>query len=121
MRVSFPWPPAILSGHAKGGTWAKVNATKKLRADAAQLASQVQWPNYGEGKPYEDDIAIRVVFTPPTKQGDRVNFPARAKPLIDGLADAMQVNDARFLPVYEFAQPCKPGSVVVEVLALTQD
>ena len=32
-----------------------------------------------------------------------------------GNADALKVNDSRFLPTYHFAEPCKPGGVVVEI------
>lgn len=32
-----------------------------------------------------------------------------------GIAAALGVNDARFLPSYEFAEPEKPGRVVVEI------
>jgi hypothetical protein len=44
-----------------------------------------------------------------------VNFPNRMKPYWDGIADGLKVNDSRFLPSYHFAEPCKPGKVVVEI------
>lgn len=31
------------------------------------------------------------------------------------IAEALGVNDARFLPSYEFAEPAKPGRVLVTV------
>jgi hypothetical protein len=65
--------------------------------------------------PAEGDIRIHIRFVPPNKRGDRVNFPIRIKPLIDGIADALQVNDSRFLPSYEFAAPEKPGRVEIVV------
>jgi crossover junction endodeoxyribonuclease RusA len=116
--LSLPFPPATLSGHANGnGRWKKINETKALRAKACEEAKKVTWPNIAEGKPYtpEGDITVHITFVPPTKQGDRMNFPARAKPLIDGLADALGVNDARFVPKYYFSKPEKPGRVEVRI------
>ena len=65
--------------------------------------------------PATGDIRINFRFVPPDNRGDRVNFPNRLKPLIDGIADALDVNDKRFLPSYEFAEPEKPGRVEVEI------
>ncbi|KQM58771.1 hypothetical protein ASE65_10430 [Sphingomonas sp. Leaf16] len=35
----------------------------------------------------------------------------------DGIADALGVDDHSFRPTYEFAEPEKPGRVVVEIIA----
>ena len=117
--VTLPFPPSTLSAHAKGNDrWKKIEQTKEFRALAAKEARKLDWPDFGDHKAYttEGDIALRIIFVPPTKQGDRVNFPARAKPLLDGIADALKVNDARFVPQYQFNAPEKPGRVTVEVL-----
>jgi len=110
--VTLPWPSSILSGHAQGnGRWAKIAATKKHRewARLATVASGVRMlPDAG-------DIPIHFRFEPPDRRGDRTNFPNRLKPYIDGIADALGVNDSRFLPSYEFAPPAKPGAVIVRV------
>jgi len=116
--ITLPFPPATLSGHAKGnGQWRKIKQTKDLRALAATEAAKFTWPDFGDHKPYtpEGDITVHVTFYPPTKQGDRVNFPARAKPLLDGIADALGVNDARFVPKFYFCAPEKPGRVEVRI------
>lgn len=112
MRVELPWPPSSLSGHTDGkGRWAKIHATKRLRADAEILtraAGRVALPEAG-------DIAIVIRFEPPNNRGDRYNFPARAKPLVDGVADALGVNDSRFLPHFEYGPTFKGGRVVVTI------
>ena len=61
------------------------------------------------------DIRVIVTFYPPNRRGDRVNFPNRMKPYFDGIADALKVNDSRFLPQYQFAEPVKDGKVVVVI------
>jgi hypothetical protein len=111
--IELPWPSSILSGHAKGnGQWRKIAETKKYRAwaKAATLAA-------GDiGIPISGDIRVIVTFYPPDRRGDRVNFPNRVKPLFDGIADALKVNDSRFLPSYHFAEPVKGAGKVVVVL-----
>lgn len=106
--IELPFPPSSLSGHAKGHWHGKSSVTAKWRAWAksAALAAKVTAPETG-------DIIIRVRFVPPNRRGDRVNFPNRCKPIFDGIADALKVNDARFLPVFEFAEPEAPGRVEI--------
>ena len=108
-----PWPPSILSGHAKGNArWAKIAATKKHRA-WAKVAAQAARASAPAGK---GDIAISFTFVPPDRRGDRTNFPNRLKPAIDGIAEAMGVNDSRFLPSYHYRAPDKANAgVIVEV------
>lgn len=112
MIVVLPFPPSILSGHAKGnGQWAKIAATKEYRALACDEANKGGIPSL----PETGDIRIHFSFIPPDRRGDRVNFPNRLKPYIDGIADALGVNDSRFLPSYSFFDPAKPGKVIIEV------
>ena len=105
--IVLPWPPSSLSGHAKGHWRAKYDVTRKHRnwARLATLEAKVR------GLPDEGDIKVHIHFTPPDIRGDRTNFSHRIKPYLDGIADALGVNDARFLPSYEFSKPEKPGCV----------
>lgn len=112
MRVALPWPPSSLSGHANGnGRWAKISATKRLRAEAALLTRAAGRPRLPEA----GDVPVTIRFEPPSRRGDRCNFPARVKPLLDGVADALGINDARFLPRFEFADPVRGGRVTIEI------
>lgn len=107
----LPFPPSSLSGHAKGHWRAKAEITRKHRnwARLATMDARVR------GLPESGDILVRLRFVPPDRRGDRTNFANRMKPYLDGIADALGVNDARFLPSYEFAEPCKPGRVVITI------
>ena len=61
------------------------------------------------------DIPITIRFHAPDNRGDRCNYPARAKPLIDGIAQAWGVNDRRFLPSFQYGENVPGGAVVVEI------
>jgi hypothetical protein len=108
--IELPFPPASLSGHNKGHWHAKSGIVAKHRewAKTATLAAKAAVPADG-------DIPISFTFYPPDRRGDRVNFPIRIKPLVDGIADALKVNDSRFLPSYHFAEPVKNPRVVVRI------
>lgn len=108
MTIVLPFPPSSLSGHAKGNWHGKSGVTAKHRAWAksATLAAKAVAPADG-------DIRVIVTFYPPNRRGDRVNFPNRMKPYFDGIADALKVNDSRFVPSYHFAEPVKDSRVTV--------
>lgn len=113
MNIELPWPPASLSGHAKGHWRSKSSPTAKHR-EWARLATKAAGVI---GIPISGDIRILVTFYPPDNRSDRVNFPNRIKPYWDGIADALGVNDRRFLPSYQFAEPEKgSGRVVFSIL-----
>ncbi len=98
--IVLPFPPSSLSGH-NNGNWrdkAAIVAKHRVWASNATRATKPVIP--GEG-----DIPIQVRFFPPTRRGDRINFPNRMKPYFDGIADALKVNDSRFLPAFQFCDP----------------
>lgn len=109
-EIELPWPPSSLSGHNTGHWRTKSGIVAKHRewARNATLAAQAVAPAQG-------DIRLIVTFYPPDRRGDRVNYPNRCKPFFDGIADALKVNDSRFLPAYQFAEPVKGGRVVVSI------
>ena len=100
MRIVLPFPPASLAGHNKGHWRGKklIIADQVRGAFKATENAEPQVPEFG-------DIPVSFLFVPPNRRGDRVNFPIRIKPAIDGVALALGVNDRRFLPSYHFAAP----------------
>lgn len=62
-------------------------------------------------------IALTITFVQPDRRArDRDNLLAALKPSLDGLADALGVNDAQFDPVVlrrEFG--AKPGALRIEI------
>lgn len=109
--IELPFPPSSLSGHAKGHWRGKASVTAKHREWAKNATLAVGARNV----PETGDIKVIVAFYPPNRRGDRINFPNRMKPYFDGIADALNVNDSRFVPSYHFGEPVKGGKVIVEV------
>lgn len=112
--IELPWPASSLSGHSDKHFWRMRPIIKRhrewaLRATLA-VRSQLQIALADNS-----DIPVSATFYPPSRRGDRVNYPSRMKPYWDGIADALGVNDRRFLPAYHFAEPVKGGKVVVRV------
>lgn len=110
MTIELPFPPSSLSGQNKGGWYDKSGPVKKHRAwaHAVTLAARQKVPPTG-------DIHLHVRFVPPNHRGDRANFANRMKPYYDGIADALGVNDRRFVPHYSYAPPEKPGRVEIRI------
>ena len=108
--IELPFPPASLSGHNKGHWHAKSPVVRKHR-EWARLATKAASP----AVPPAGDIRVSATFYPPNRRGDRVNFPNRLKPYWDGIADALGVNDSRFLPAFHYAEPVAVGKVVFAI------
>jgi hypothetical protein len=118
VNIVLPFPPSELSAHANGNSFRGKSAiTKEWRSLAWATALQADLPAFPAGSPYtpDGDIHLTVRFYPPNKRGDRTNFPNRCKPIFDGLADALSVNDARFVPHFEFHAPSAPGRVEISL------
>jgi crossover junction endodeoxyribonuclease RusA len=109
--IELPFPPSSLSGHAKGHWRSKSNPTAEYRALAKEATVKARYLV----PPGKDDISIHITFVPPDQRGDRVNFPNRMKPYFDGIAEALGVNDSRFVPHFHFCAPEKPGRVEVRI------
>lgn len=94
-EILFPWPPAELSPNARCHWAKKARIIKKYRADCFYLTKAAK-AKAGEGA-----ILLDVVFYPPTPRSrDMDNMIASVKALLDGLADALGVNDSRFSITY---------------------
>jgi crossover junction endodeoxyribonuclease RusA len=111
MDIILPWPPSELSGHS-GGHWrtkAAIIAKHRRWAFIAVKAVKITVPKSG-------DIPISVTFHAPNDSSDRINYWNRCKPYFDGIADAIGVNDKRFLPAgYHIGENIKGGKVVVTI------
>lgn len=108
--IVLPFPPSELSAAPNGRWQKKGRLTKQHRqwAETATKAAKLSAPASG-------DIRVDVRFVPPNNRSDRANFPVRMKPYFDGIADALGVNDRRFVPFFTYAPAEKPGRVEITI------
>ena len=97
IEIVLGWPPSDLSPN-KRLHWAKLAAAKKEYRKNCLSASREQLKKYrGVYKNIPEKLVLEMTFLPPDKRNyDRDNLVARMKSGIDGLADALCINDKRF-------------------------
>ena len=115
IAVTLPWPSAKLNpNRSKGLHWGATSALRKQARDGAALLtrSAMQGQAVAAGA-----IALTITFIQPDRRArDRDNLLAALKPSLDGVADALGVNDARFDPVtLRREYGAKPGAVRIEI------
>lgn len=112
--LELPFPSAKLSGH-HNEHWRALKPIKAAHREWALRATLAVRNQLSISLTDNSDIRVSATFYPPDRRGDRTNYPNRLKPYWDGIADALCVNDRRFLPSYHFAEPVKNARVVIEV------
>lgn len=91
--VTLPWPPRELSPNSRTHWAKKAKAAKSYRLDCFYLAKEAKVT-----APKEGPINLRIEFVPPSRRSyDADNCVAQIKSGLDGLAEAMKVNDRRFV------------------------
>jgi len=111
-KFFLPWPDKTLSPNARPH-WAKLSkAKKKAKRDAYYLALEA-----GLGKIEADSMALRLTFYPPSRRRyDSDNLLASHKAAIDGISEAVGVDDSRFKITFAMAGAIeKNGMVKVEI------
>ena len=111
MTIDLPWPPSVFTGNTRVSWYVIAPLVKKHRAwaaTAARAAGTVHLAPAG-------DIGVHVTFQPPSRRGDRINYPSLLKPYFDGIAETLGVNDSRFLPAYSFGDVVKGGNIRIVV------
>ena len=95
IELVLGWPPSNLSPNARLH-WAKLARAKKQYRNACFSVSKEQLKKFNtENIP--EKLVLEMTFIPPDRRSyDRDNLVARMKSGIDGLADALKINDKRF-------------------------
>jgi crossover junction endodeoxyribonuclease RusA len=125
VHLCLPWPDAKLSPNARLHWAQRSKAVKRARGQAHALAltniTQLadKWEPFKQATT-EDQIDIRITFEPPCRRRyDMDNLVARMKSTLDGIADALAVDDYIFrLERPVMADPYKPGGRVMVTLEL---
>lgn len=89
IEIVLPWPPSSLSPNTRQH-WSKLAKAKKLYRHECWAQAKAQ----GVVKSDTDRLHLSIVFVPPSRRAfDLDNCLARLKSGLDGLADALVVDD----------------------------
>ena len=119
MRIELDFPPAeLFPNRAKGTHWGKLY---KLRSDYRENSTWLAKHQIKNWKHGGGNIKLTITFEMPDKRKrDADNCLAAAKGALDGLADALFVNDQLFQPILIYRQEGKrPGKLIVDIEELT--
>ncbi len=112
IHLELPWPPKELSPNARGHYLTKARVTKGYRETA-------YWLTFGphiDCLPEDGPITLSFTFHPPDRRRrDLDTMLSSVKAGIDGIADALGVNDVRFEYALKRAEPVKNGRVVIVI------
>ena len=112
--IALPWPDKALSPNSRTHWAAKAITVKAHRSDGywnAYIAGWGRWPK---------DVAptVTITFQPPdNRRRDTDNMLASCKAYLDGIADALGVDDSRWTLRIERIPAKAPGAVMVRVTA----
>jgi crossover junction endodeoxyribonuclease RusA len=115
IRVELDFPPAeLFPNRAKGTHWGKLY---KLRSDYRDSSTWLAKHQLKGWKHQGGNIKLTITFEMPDKRKrDADNCLAAAKGALDGLADAMFINDELFQPIMIYrVAGTKPGRLIVEI------
>ena len=91
--VTFPWPHKDLSPNSRGHWSKKSRAAKNYRLDCFYLSKEAKVIADWDGP-----VHLHIAFFPPDRRHRDVdNMLASIKSGLDGLAEALGVNDKRFV------------------------
>lgn len=108
--IELPWMPKELNPNARVHWSQKSKAAKKYRADCYLLtkASGIVAP--------EGEVLLDITFCPPSHhRRDDDNCLAAFKSGRDGVADALGIDDNRFVTTLRMGELVKGGAVLVRI------
>lgn len=119
LKVELSWPSKILQPNTKTH-WAKKHRAGQIHKHEAYYAAThayLEWFNRLRIEPYfmpDSPVDVHVVFYPPdNRRRDEDNMLASLKHQLDGIAEAIGVNDRWFRLSHEVALRVKGGKVIV--------
>ena len=113
--ILLGWPSSRLSGHNSGSWRGKSAMVAKWRSDARLATLAAGYRTWPHDRHYDSDIqAVVTFYPPPGDRSDRLNLPTRLKPVWDGIAEALGVDDRLFtFPRYQMGEHVKGGRIVI--------
>jgi crossover junction endodeoxyribonuclease RusA len=110
-RADLPWPAPALSPNSRAH-WSKAaKARAEAKRTAWALALEAGFPTHCKGP-----VSVSLRFCPPdARRRDMDNAFASMKASLDGIAEAMCVDDRHFVFTLAWGDKRPGGAVVVEV------
>ena len=118
IRVVLPWPdPRLAPNKAAGRDWRALAAIKSDAKGYAYVATKNAIQGDSDGSLGSGDVPITITFQFPDKRRrDTDGLLSAMKSSLDGVAQAIDIDDSKFSPVFLFREyGKKPGAVVVEI------
>lgn len=114
VTFDLPWPAQALHPNARPGHWGPVARARRDQRQAAFYIARGSLPvNF---RAPEGRIDVGIDFLPPDRRRRDVDgMLASLKSGLDGIADAMRVDDSRFRITFALTEPTKGGKVRITV------
>ena len=110
-EIRLPWPPSELSPNSRLH-WSSVARAKKIYRKACWAATLAA----GASVSPEGNLRAELIFYKPTRRDmDHDNLLARMKAGLDGVADALKIDDKRFKPVSVDVSDNTGGFVIMRI------
>lgn len=114
--IIFPWPPKELSPNSRVH-WAKKSAkAKEVKEIAYFLTIAADKKHFYDLNNKPETITLNITFNPPTNaRHDIDNCLSRCKSLIDGISQALGIDDSKFKYTIQMGSKVAGGSVVIDI------
>lgn len=113
--IELPWPDRRLSPNARQH-WAAAAKAKKAYRSACRALGKASGLDMAQND--AESVLVALVFCPPDRRArDLDNLLASMKSGLDGLADAMGIDDSKWRLMIEMGPHTPGGMVLVEVQA----
>ena len=121
MLIELPWPSATLSPNSRVHWRTKAGATKSAKNTAWVLAKEAMARAGVNPGAMSGPIVVSLMFHPKqNRQRDLDNCQAMMKAALDGIAQALGVNDSMFRPVSMIGGKMPVACVVVSLTPALQ-
>ena len=108
MLIELPWPPSALSPNARGHWSKKAKPAAKYRADAKLVTRKRH--------NFSGALHLDITFHPPDKRRrDIDNMLSSIKSGLDGISDALGIDDSEWAMTIRKGAVVKRGLVSIEV------
>jgi crossover junction endodeoxyribonuclease RusA len=110
--LRMPWPPVRLSPNARLHWRAKHRVIRSYRTECAAAVGMTAGRRLPPGR-----LLLDLTFHPPDRRSrDRDNMLASFKAGIDGMAQALGIDDSRFVEMaFRVGDPVAGGAVVARI------